>query len=207
MRIVVEVRRGVTYEAIRQRLEGSEASGLMKEIGKLMKNRARKAFKMQGRGQSSADKWKPRRVPNIIGALMDFAKGGRKPLKRRFDSRPAAVDTNILRRSIDFRVVKDNEVEIGTTVPYASKVQFGGEGVFEMTAPVRTKLARWLRTPTGKQWRPHFGFLFRRDHYFVDTPPRPFLEYRPEDRDDIIRRVARHLTRPFDPPEPEDGGN
>lgn len=118
---------------------------LLKQFGTLIALRAQKAFKDQRRGSFA---WKERATPNVPGILSDIKRGANPP-KRRFESRPAVVDTGHLAGSIAFRVTGAKTVEVGTVVPYASIQQFGGE----VDIPIDMDLKRKIKAFLGKQDR------------------------------------------------------
>lgn len=131
---------------------------LLDRIGALYVSASQRSFAQQRWGDEA---W-PARYPrqknklNIAGALRDFAAGRRAPLARRFQDRPALIDTGELRRSIAHRVVADGGVlyvEVGTTLPYAAKQLYGGETVIRITQAIRDRAREWLQTPKGKAYR------------------------------------------------------
>ena len=119
---------------------------LLKQFGTLITLRAQKAFKDQRRGSFA---WKERAVPNVPGILSDIRRG-KNPPTRRFDPRPAAVDTGHLAGSIAFRVTGAKTVEIGTVVPYASVQQFGGEVDIPIDMDLKTKIRAFLKKQDRK---------------------------------------------------------
>lgn len=160
---------------------------LANAVGLYMVGKAQGAFREQGRPSNA---WPGRAPVNRIGILLDLQQG-RKPPERRFESRPAAIDTGRLRQSIAYRV-QDNSVVVGSNLPYASDVQRGSS----KTIPVdRRALAAWLRGLSGArkdQMRRAFGPLFASGSLTVKVPPRPFLVVTDEDR-----RQINDLARKF----------
>lgn len=96
---------------------------ILTRVGAIMKGRQQAAFKDQRRG---TEMWPKRSVPNVAGILKDLSVG-RRPPSRRFEDRPAGVDTGALWKSIDFRVVGSDVVEIGSVLPYAGLIHAGGK--------------------------------------------------------------------------------
>lgn len=118
---------------------------LLKQFGTLIALRAQRAFKDQRRGSFA---WKERATPNVPGILSDIRRGATPP-RRRFESRPAVVDTGHLAGSIAYRVTGAKTVEIGSVVPYASIQQYGGE----VDIPIDMDLKHKIRDFLGKQDR------------------------------------------------------
>jgi hypothetical protein len=81
---------------------------LLKQFGTLIALRAQRAFKDQRRGSFA---WKERATPNVPGILSDIRRGATPP-RRRFESRPAVVDTGHLAGSIAYRVTGAKTVEM-----------------------------------------------------------------------------------------------
>lgn len=120
---------------------GITPAQILTRVGAIMKARQTKAFHDQRRGNTA---WPERAVPNIPGILADLSVG-RRPPARRWEPRKAGIDTGALWKSIDFRVLGRDEVEIGSVLPYAGKIHAGGpsESV-TITETVRQNLYRYL---------------------------------------------------------------
>ena len=162
---------------------------LAEAVGVYMVGQTQKAFREQRRGSQD---WPARSVPNRMGVLVDL-KNGKTPPSRRWDARPAGIDTSRLRQSIAFRV-DGGKVIVGSNLPYASDVQRGATKTIQLDGPLRHALADWLRSlPKGKRAaaRQAFGFMFHQGSFTVTTPPRPFLMVTPEDRRQINRLCQR----------------
>jgi len=119
---------------------------LLKQFGTLIALRAQRAFKDQKRGTF---RWKDRAVPNVPGILSDIRRG-KNPPARRFESRPAVVDTGHLAGSIAFRVTGAKTVEVGTVVPYASTQQYGGEVDIPIDMDLKSKIRAFLKKQDRK---------------------------------------------------------
>lgn len=130
---------------------------VMRVIGALVVSESERAFEDQ---RHDGRRWSARAVPNVYGIIADLAGPASAPAGRRFDSRPALVDTGRLRSSIDSDVVNNGRTAvIGTTVDYAAVHQFGGRIESEtISATVQQKLGRWLRGQ-GAQFRNRLAFL------------------------------------------------
>jgi phage gpG-like protein len=138
-----------TWEAaivrLRKRIENP--SRLMRRLGVLMVGESQKAFQEQALGEI---KW-PVRYPNqadpyvnIAGALMDLDKGP-SIKSRRFDRRPALIDTGMLLRSMTSGQAISMEgrktVVVGTTRKNALQHQIGGTTEMPITENMRKNLA------------------------------------------------------------------
>lgn len=163
---------------------------LARTVGAMLVGRMQSSFRIQGRG---GVQWPARSVPNKAGILEDL-KAGRTPPERRWESRPAGLDTGRLRSSIAF-TVSGNELTIGSNVAYASDVQKGSTRTIQVDGQIRQTLAVWLRSLSGqrkKDARKAMGFLFRTGSLTISIPPRPFLILTDDDRRDI-----QELSRKF----------
>ena len=175
---------------------GANRTPLLKMIGAIAAGSAKKAFSAQKRGkikwlQRGGGAGTPNQVKNMAGLLSDLARSGNVK-SRRFQSRPAGIDTGTLRRSIAYRVLGDGAVEIGSTLPYASKMQEGGEISVEITPKIRTNLAKLLRKRTDL--REELGWLFQADRYEAEQPARPFIIWTEDDQKKVVREVVRFFT-------------
>lgn len=160
---------------------------VLRAAGSLLVAAAQRAFRDQKRGKV---KWLPRAVPNRAGILADVIAGRGVP-QRRFEPRPAGVDTGRLRGSITYRVVGQAEVRVGTNVPYAKKIQEGGTTTLRLTKDARPALAKLLRR--RKDLREPMGFLFTTKKLEIDVPPRPFITVEREDLRAIQKLVKEHV--------------
>jgi phage gpG-like protein len=162
---------------------------LLKQIGALMAGKAKKAFSAQRRGTK---RWLPRggrtkrQVKNLFGLLLDLSRG-KTPAGRRFDARPAGIDTGTLRRSIAFQVDSERSVKIGSSSRYANKFQQGGTSAITIDEAVKQSLSRFLRR--RPDLREELGWLFQEDSYEIKTPARPFLVMESADVVEISRLV------------------
>jgi phage gpG-like protein len=163
----------------------------LKQIGVLMVAESQGAFKQQKHGSK---KWKGRAPVNVYGILADFAAGKNKPPKRRFDTRPALRDTGRLSASIAFKVYGRTSVAVGTNLPYAAVLNFGGkiESV-PITAGLQTALGKWLKKQSDKL-RDRLGFLmnpdFEGETLKGEVEPRRFIGITKQTIEDV-REVVR----------------
>ncbi len=170
----VTFHKGEKFERLERALANPERA--LKQIGAVMQAESLSAFKLQALGASA---WPERAPVNVFGIVADFALGRTAPLARRFERRPALVDTGRLRSSIAWQIVGTHAVEVGTTVEYAAVHQFGGVSKSaRMTSPVRQALWKWLRTQSTEIKR-RVGWVlnrkYRDEQIEQRVPPRPFL--------------------------------
>lgn len=114
---------GRVLSALREATENTRPA--LDAIGAVLESRAKVAFGEQKRGK---EKWPARHVPNIAGIVSDLRQG-KTPPARRFEPRPAGVDTGRLLADIGSRVTGKDTVEIGSRLPYAGLIQYGGKSV------------------------------------------------------------------------------
>lgn len=168
------------------------------KIGALLATKAKKAFREQRRG---GNVWPPRMVPNVPGIVKDLNKGA-SIKARRFNPRPALVDTGILRNSITWLVGSSGRsVTVGTNVPYASRHNEGGSSVITLTGEGRKNLvlalrkARKARSSTRNAMLLGLGWLFSKPSFSVEAQRRPFLVIEDEDRSEIVAMIERNLEK------------
>lgn len=106
-------------------------------IGAYLLSRSQRSFREQSFGGSA---WEPRGVPNVLGIVAFLREKGPVPPLRYLDPRPALVDTGMLKMSLAMRVTGRMEVQVGSTLPYASLMNFGGESSQTVTDIVRQRL-------------------------------------------------------------------
>lgn len=167
----------------------------LKQVGVIVTASSRQAFRDQS---FDGQKWRDRAVPNIFGALEDFDTGRASPKPRRFDARPALVDTGTLRRSIAHRIVDKRTVEIGTTLDYAQTHNAGEESEsVTITESIQKKLAKWLRG-AGQEWRGKMGFLlgerYTGERLKMRVPERRFIGITKQAQKAVIRAVGVAIT-------------
>lgn len=186
---------------------------LLKATGLYMVGQVQRAFTDQRRGRVA---WRERSVPNLAGIVRDLDEGG-EIKSRRWDARPAVIDTGLLRGSIWFRRLTDGTVgiEVGTTVPYARKQQEGGPTTIEIGARAQERIkallaaiertgkgkAREIRAAGGGKVKGQRGladalrFLRGRDSFELRIPARPYVTVEPEDIQAIRDMAAKWALR------------
>lgn len=180
---------------IRRRL--AEPRPLLDRLGTIGVRAAQMAFVDQRFGGTM---WEPRypgmTAPwiNIAGTLADLNAGRSTPLARRLNPTPAGVDTGQTRQSIAHRVLDDTSVQIGSAVPHAGRINFGGESRQKVTPTARRALALLLRKKKWKPYREKLGFLFQTDELRTQVVARPFLGMYPELADDMVAATERWVA-------------
>ena len=157
-----------------------DATPALAAIGAFLVAQSGRAFREQRFGNRE---WPARRIPNVPGIVQDLNRGS-PPKARRFQGRPALVDTGNLRRSITFSVQAPRSVVVGTTLPYAGIHQTGGLTEPVILTPVgRDTLARVLRR--DRNLTDDLGHLFSKPTVFRNVPARPFVGLQPGDSQEI----------------------
>ena len=211
MKQTIKINLGTTFP-IQKAPEDPERT--LKQVGTLLSSAAQKAFKDQKFGNAQ---WEPRYpnqsepFVNIAGAIQDLSKGPNiKP--RRFERRPALRDTGNLVNSLDANrsvsIKGQHTVEVGTTVPYASAMMFGGETQQTITDAMRTNFRKLqkrafrslgkadtfekIRSTAGKIGAlEKLGRILERDTLVTQVVARPFLGV----TEDLSNKIARAIRR------------
>lgn len=143
--------RGSRFEAMGRMLANPRP--ILSWIGVYMVRKTMKAFRDQKYGTNA---WKPRRVPNVPAALRDLDKSPNVKA-RRFQARPALVDTGRLRGSFSWRFLSGVAIEYGSNVPYARLHHAGGISSITITASMLKNLSTWLKK--RPEMREDFGYI------------------------------------------------
>lgn len=164
----------------------------LKQIGAVLTAESQDSFRQQKHGSK---KWNERAPVNVFGILADFA-AGKEPPKRRFDRRPALMDTGRLASSISWHVIGD-VVEVGTTVEYAAKHHYGGEvESVKITETMQQAIAKWLKK-TKKARAAGLGWLLNRKFtgkkLTQKVPARPFVGLTKESAADVRQIIGQHI--------------
>lgn len=165
-----------------------DATPALNALGAYFTAQSQAAFRNQRLGNKV---WPPRMIPNVPGIVGDLNRGG-QPKARRFQGRPALVDTGMLRRSITWRVQGSSSVVVGTNLPYANVHQVGGVTRATVLEPIGKAT---LREVLSK--RPDLGdlgYLFSKPVVVRRVPARPFLGLQPGDREEVERILADLIT-------------
>lgn len=166
----------------------------LKQIGAMMTAESQQAFRDQKFGDKA---WAPRSVPNVMGIIADFAAGKKNPPARRFESRPAMVDTASMRNSIAFRLVSQQVVEVGVNRPQANVLHAGGAIESKpIDERVRQGLMAWFKGQ-GKQWRSRLGWLlnpkFAGQTLKSKVPARPMVGVTKQTIEDVQDAVGLRI--------------
>ena len=159
---------------------------LLNNIGVELTAKSQESFRKQAYGRT---KWSPRMVPNVAGIVSDLNRN-MKPPKRRFQPRPALVDTGKLRQSISFQVGA-TDVIVGTNLTYAATQQMGGTSKVRLLKSSREALSELLRK--RPDLRKQLGWLFSKPEFTIKVRARPFIGYDDQDRDTVRGLIAEHL--------------
>ena len=195
--------KGNRWRRWERHLESPQAA--LKQIGILMLAETQQAFRDQRLGDKE---WPPRGggfgqyAVNLFGIISDFYTRS-EPLPRRFDRRPALIDTGRLRASFShasgdgiFRT-GPSYVEVGTTVPYANVHQTGGKTEsLPVTESVQRKLAKWLKGQ-NVALRRSLGWVLNRKFkgktLEMEVPERPMIGITSQTIEDVGRMVGVHI--------------
>lgn len=179
---------------LRRRLE--DPRPVLKSIGALMTATSQDAFKKQAyAGERWPERYEGRSDPfiNVAGALSDLNRGS--PIKsRRFERRPAAVDTREMFNKISFELVGQNAVQSGSTALHAPAQVFGLAVRQTVTAAARNKLTeetRRFKKRGGQKFAAikKLGFLHVVDELTTQIQARPHIGIYPELEREIVEMV------------------
>lgn len=173
-------------------------SGALVAIGARLVADSQRAFSVQAFGTFKWESRYPRQSEpwiNFAGGLSDLNRG--KPVKdRRFDRRPALRDSNALFNSIAPRTVSPREVEVGSSLPYASQQHLGLESRQRIRPSAIPTLDRQLRRAKGKK-REGLEKLRARlsgtDQLITDIVERPIVGLTDETAKIIPKIIARYI--------------
>lgn len=184
----------------------SNPEPILKQIGAVVLAQAQKAFRDQRLGDQI---WPARyggRPPhaNIAGIIADFTAGRTRPPARRFQDRPAGIDTAQTLRSLTYSrsvTTEGTTVEIQTNTVGGRAMQEGSESVQLITKQVKKLLAEWMRRSRRRVKREkgraqpiraedysalNLGWLFSKKSLKTTSAARPFLGITPETERKII---------------------
>lgn len=159
-----------------------DPSGVLAAVGQQAVSYFQDAFRKQAFGSV---RWLPRypgaAAPklNVAGAISDFAAGRPAPIGRRFDERPAGVDTGTLRNTIAYRVVSTRGdkavVEAGSTVEYADTFNRGGQTRQPITSAVKQGISSFIGSKAGAPFAPKLAPLLKESELVTEVVPRQFV--------------------------------
>lgn len=176
-----------SFRDLRGAVEKAILPEILDKVGRYMVGRLKSAFNEQRRGNRS---WQARSVPNRAGIIRDLA-AGRMIANRRYESRPAGIDTGSLKRSVTYQVER-NAVLFGSELPYAQRFHDGGSETLPITPAMKKRISAMLRNAgNDRRLRTALGPLLRRSEWDVKTPPRPLFTVTPAERREIEVLVQR----------------
>ena len=162
-----------------------------------MVSASQKAFKEQ---RFNDVPWPPRYpgmddpFVNIAGAIEDFRRGPNLPA-RRFEKRPALIDSGNLFRSISFRLIGDEAVEVGSNLPYARFHNSGEDPPPQnIDSTVRGNLAKFLKRKSNKKYGKRLGFLFNTEVFEQSVAERRFIGVDEQTEEDIALFVENYFA-------------
>ena len=159
---------------------------VLTDVGHFLVGLVMDSFTEQGR----VTKWPERANPNWVGIIEDCNAGGRVKA-RRFTSRPAGIDTGVLRNSFTFDATP-RRVALYSAVPYSKKFARGGKSVIKFSPRFRKTFYKAMkRDPRLRPLAWLFGVQKRDNQITITVPPRPLLELKPEDEDVIAELLLR----------------
>jgi phage gpG-like protein len=148
------------------------------------------AFQKQGRGT----KWESRMTPNIPGIIRDLS-SGQNIKKRRFDPRPALMDTGRLKNSGATRTV-GNKIYWGSNLPYSGLHQWGGKSEIESKIPDKLNepiIKRNLKMLEKKGHKAIVTMLSKKRKWTFKVHARPFLELLDDDYEAIKEIIKEEV--------------
>lgn len=158
---VVRVRSPEEWAVFKARLERPEAAA--KQVAALQVAVSQRAFREQrlgdvpwpARSMFVTDSRGRRWLVNVAGIVADMNRGASPPA-RRFEERPALVDTNALRRSVASQVTAEpgrTTIATGSTLAHASVHQSGGPTSTPITPAGKANLRAWIKRSEGAEAR------------------------------------------------------
>lgn len=161
---------------------------ILKAVGEAAVSHSQAAFEEQ---EFDGKEW-PERYPNqmdpkinVAGSLLDLNKGG-EINARRFNDRPAGVDSGEGWQSIAWQQTGFDSLEVGSPFDYMSRLNFGGESEPIPIGPeAREGFADLVKQNRG--YAQHVGWMLARrklandekvwafDEYTANVAPRPFI--------------------------------
>ncbi len=189
----VVIRSPADQEAFDARL--TDLTPALEVIGELGVSAAQAAFSDQEFGSV---KWLPRypnqsggAFINIAGAVADLSGGGQIKA-RRFDRRPAGLDSGDMQRTIRSTVLGKNAVEYGATTSYADDFQKGGTSSMPVSDGTKKKLSAFLAK--NPEFKPRLDFVLEIDELVTTNVPRPFIGVTDTLASDMIEVVEEYLS-------------
>lgn len=183
------------------------ARALLVQIGAMLVYDSQSAFTLQRFGDVQWPATYPKQKPptlNLAWTLKDFAAGKAEPNARRFNNRPAGIATGEEPQQINWQLVGDNAVEIGTVMEGADAMQTGGKlGTIPVTDDAKKRMEAWLSDGSAPG-RPGPNEVYRAKlrrflapnvtDYKLIGYARPFIGIIPERANDFGELIAEHIA-------------
>ena len=192
---------------------------ILKQIGVKLLADAQKAFRNQ---EWDGEPW-PARYPgqappyvNVAGVVADFIAGKSKPPARRFQNRPAGIDTGQTLRSLTAGRAISTEpfaVTVSSNTAGALAMSTGTTSTQLITKQVKERLAAWMRSArkrikrrAGDHRQPtnedsaaaKLGWLFSKKSLVTKSAPRPFLGLSKSSETEIMRITGGEFVKEAD---------
>ena len=188
---------------------------ILKQIGIVLVGEAQRAFREQALGD---EKWPARyggKVPhvNIAGLVADFIAGRTRPPARRFQDRPAGMDTGMTLRSLSPQkaiTMIPYTVQVSSKTDGARAMQNGGRTIQYLTKQVKARIGEWMKHSRRRAKREKgraqpmrmedaaamgLGWLFSKKKLITNSVPRPFLGITPDAEAKIIRITGGEFVK------------
>lgn len=183
-----------------------EPARLLKRIGVILLASSQAAFDEQKFGnvqwpERYAHQARP--VLNIAGAIADLSDNDQIK-DRRFDPRPAGIDTGALRNSLSpfagGAMQAGYAIQVGSTLPYAALIHGGGDSEpQQLTATVRDNLTLWLEregtSDRGQLVKERLGFVYTEEEHVTEVMARPFIGITDASRLEINEMIEEEVVR------------
>jgi len=150
---------GVALKAVGGlRSQLADPEDVLKRIGMAVLKQAQLAFVEQRLGATTWKRRYPNQKPpllNIAGALSDFNQGRKEPIPNQYVGRPAGRQTSLLYNSLypknskAMAIQGGTTVEVGSTLPYAGLIQYGGISRQPVSDGAKKKMAAWMKKLGG----------------------------------------------------------
>ena len=180
-------------EALRERVRDLRPA--LQVMGEVLATQAHEAFEIQSLSELA---WEPRYpnqrsdpFVNVAGVLADL-NAGQDPKARRFENRPAGIDSSSLVKSIDVKEVTESSVTVGSEAYHAQMFQKGGQRSQPVTEDAKIRLLYLLeeRPELGSR----LGTLLDLDELVTRVVPRPFMGITDNNRKDFVEVLEIYLS-------------
>jgi len=177
-------------DTVKLPFKGRRLKNLLMIAGEELVKISERAFELQ---EWDGKRWPERSVPNLPGVLRDLERGPSIQQKR-FESRPALVDTGFLKDSIEYALVGNDTLRIYSSEKYAQLHQEGGEWSMPVTETAKRNLRNVLAIAAEgskpDEYRSALAWLAMPSTKSIggEVPARPFLGF-PRTTNQVINTV------------------